>query len=110
MKGDFDHASESFKRRNPNLFPAGICAAVQQPTPAPSLDRGHEGQQSGPQGVAVCITVYRPRLIDDDNFIGGCKYLRDAIAQSLGLDDAKIEWEYHQVKSQIKGTSVIVEI
>lgn len=48
----------------------------------------------------VCFYGMRRRILDDDNFRGGLKHLRDAIAQTLNRDDreAEIEWRYQQVK------------
>lgn len=61
----------------------------------------------------VAITDFRLRTLDKDNFIGGCKFLRDEIANHLGLDDAEknIEWHYHQVrvaKKKFEGTLIQV--
>lgn len=50
--------------------------------------------------------------MDSDNLAGGLKYLRDAIAESLGLDDADrfIVWEYHQVETRgAEGVAVKIE-
>jgi hypothetical protein len=79
------------------------------------LDRPQPAQQDGAAEVGgsprVTIVVFRRRLVDDDNLIGGCKYLRDAVAASLRVDDGKIEWEYHQVKTAGRtGTAVKIEI
>lgn len=40
--------------------------------------------------------------MDDDNLAGGCKPLRDAIAESLGVDDGdpRVEWEVEQVQTR----------
>ena len=44
------------------------------------------------------------RLLDDDNFIGGCKHIRDGIADALGIDDGsnKLRFIYLQTKGQRK--------
>ncbi len=59
----------------------------------------------------VRITRYGKRIYDDDNFIGGCKELRDAIATALGGrgDSQKdgFEWEYRQKKGEPK---TIIEV
>ena len=63
-------------------------------------------------GRSLCITIERhsPRLLDDDNFIGGCKQLRDAIAEVLGRKgDSEadgLKFEYLQVRSKIKKTVI----
>ena len=112
----FNHASESFKRLNPHLYGVGgVRAAEPEPTHAQTLDGAPAPQQDGPAQVArrprVTITVYRYRLLDDDNLIGGCKYLRDAVAASLRRSDDLIDWEYHQIKTKgTHGTAVKIEI
>lgn len=63
-------------------------------------------------GRNLCVTIERhsPRLLDDDNFIGGCKQLRDAIAEVLGRKgDSEadgLKFEYLQVKGTIKKTVI----
>lgn len=67
------------------------------------------GGSKGPvcRVVIVCLVG---RIKDGDGAIGGCKWLRDEIAKSLGLDDAEkfIEWEIHQVRSRERGMIVHV--
>ena len=65
----------------------------------------------------VTITSFRQRTLTDatDSFAAGNKYLRDAIARSLGIDDADkfIEWKYYQIKVGKKseeGTLVKIEL
>lgn len=40
--------------------------------------------------------------IDDDNLTAGLKPLRDAVAESLGVDDGdpRVEWETEQVQTR----------
>jgi hypothetical protein len=42
--------------------------------------------------------AFRRRALDDDNLTGGLKPLRDAVAQSLGLDDGdpSLKFTVHQ--------------
>ncbi len=52
-------------------------------------------------------------MLDDDNFAGGSKQLRDAIAELLGkkgdsLEDG-VEFCYRQVKSKMKKTVIRVQ-
>lgn len=61
----------------------------------------------------VTIERHGPRLLDDDNFAGGSKQLRDAIAELLGkkgdsLEDG-VEFCYRQVKSKMKKTVIRVQ-
>lgn len=93
--------SEATKRRNPNLFnPRGLEAGQPESTPAQALVRSHSKQKRGKTGVGVCVslTAIRRRLLDDDNNVGSFKPLRDAIAETLGIDDGsdRITWRYFQ--------------
>lgn len=65
-------------------------ALVRKPLAKPGRQRG--------MGVVITITSYRRKLLDDDNLVAGAKALRDAIATSLGVDDAdlRLKWEYRQ--------------
>lgn len=47
----------------------------------------------------IAIISFRRRRLDDDNFSGGAKALRDAVARWLEIDDgdSRLAWEYHQV-------------
>ena len=56
----------------------------------------------------------RRRLLDEDNLVGGAKWLRDAIAAHLGIDDSElgIRWHYSQAEVRTpeeEGTLVRVE-
>lgn len=69
---------------------------------------------SGPQGVALRITLiaFRKRLLDQHDTVAySFKPLTDAIAFTLGLDDAdkRLRWEYLQVVTRGR-TGVIVMI
>ena len=59
--------------------------------------------------LVVTITRVGPRKLDDDNLAGACKYVRDAIANCIGLDDGSdlYTWVYRQ---RIGPYSVEVEI
>ena len=64
--------------------------------------------------TVVSITGYRRRFLDDDNFRGGLKALRDQIADYIGLDDSEkfVRWKYYQVKVENKdeeGTAVRIK-
>ncbi len=97
---NFNHASQAFRRLNPHLFPVGGV-----PTPEPQR-RGQRLPAPAPRPqtrrqnrLVVSLVIFRQRPCDDDNLSGGCKWLRDAIAASLGLDDGdpRLRFEYHQV-------------
>ncbi len=117
--------SEEVRRLNPELF-GGVAAKSPDAKPQHDSKRSAQkanGDQEGSAGrVArrdmrpiVTITSFRARLIeDDDNLRGGCKYLRDAIAKTLGLDDKDtvIDWRYYQAKVDHRneeGTLVKIE-
>ena len=59
--------------------------------------------------VLVRITRFCPCKLDDDNLSGGCKQLRDAIAEALGFpgDSAEdgMRWEYRQEPGQARGNT-----
>ncbi len=82
---------------------------------APALDRGAQTITSRRRSVAirVSITSVRKRILDNDNLIAGSKWLRDQIAETLGLDDAEgsgLTFEYSQVLTRgTEGTIVRIE-
>lgn len=106
--------SEKLRRRiiadNPDVF-RPVEAKIAQP------DQRGEGQnpqlETGPRRLAyrVSLVVLSRRAMDaHDNLPFSPKPLADAIAESLGLDDAKIEWEYAQAKtSGAQGVVVKIE-
>lgn len=56
--------------------------------------------------LPATITICRvgPRTLDGDNLQGACKYVRDAIAAFLGVDDAdeRLTWVYEQQKGKYR--------
>ena len=95
------HVQERIRRDNPDVFrpPASV---VQKPTrtgEAPPADRAQKRAKSR---VVVSIIGLRRRALDDDNFNGGCKALRDCIAASLGIDDGdkRLTWQYGQLQTR----------
>src|SRR5579872_4565782 len=81
-----------------------VASGIQQPVGLPPLVGQSKRREKRKGRVAVVVTIIacREREIDDDNLISGCKWLRDAIACSLGLDDGdkRIRWEYGQTESR----------
>lgn len=108
---DFPHASPAFKLRNPHLFGLGavVAAEPKQDRRQPQGDTG--GKETRQGRVVVSLVALRRRLMDDDNFIGSCKWLRDAIAATLGIDDGdpRIRFEYAQCRTDGQ-TGVLVKI
>jgi len=90
---------------------AAVARAVRsQARRTSSVDRGAHKRK-----LRVTITSFRRRILDGDNYEGsvGAKSLRDAIANSLGRDDAELkgtQWCYNQVVTKgPKGTLVQIE-
>ena len=82
-----------------------------QQTPRLLAEKQDEGKNNRPPRLArlrVVLTSFRPRILDHDNLVAGAKFLRDAIAKSLGRDDAEsagIQWVYQQtITKGPKGT------
>ena len=61
----------------------------------------------------ITIERHGPRTLDGDNFVGGCKQLRDAIAELLGKKgDSEadgLDFRYVQVKSTVKKTVLKIQ-
>lgn len=101
--------SKDFWRRNPGLGVGGVRGAEPQCAGQGAVAGADGAKKSGARGVVVSLVCFRRRALDDDNLIGGCKALRDAIAGSLGIDDGdkRIRFEYsQQVTSGPVGTAV----
>lgn len=111
----FPNASESFKKRNPHLYGMDELQAGQpKPASSSSLDRGQPKQIKRAQGVEVRVTLiaHRKRMLDDDNSTASLKWTRDAIANSLGIDDGdkRIVFETHQIETKgCEGVMVKIE-
>jgi hypothetical protein len=106
--------SEATRKRNPHLFGLG-------PVPPSEPKRNRWGKSKAADadktrskvGVVVSLIGLRRIPLDDDNFCGACKYLRDAIAESIGLDDgdSRLRWQYQQCQtSGAEGLIVKIEI
>jgi hypothetical protein len=106
--------SEAFKRLNIHLYPGAVGAvevSQRKPDPLSSLDSRRPPCQSSPQSMVIGIVGVRHKLLDGDNFIGGCKPLRDSIAASIGIDDGSLSltWEYSQILTRgPEGTIVVI--
>lgn len=120
MKEIPQHVSESVRRLNPHLYTnGGVLGGLEtkkpKPNPSPSLARQPLKFKSGKEGVGVCITLcsHRRRLLDShDNLRSSTKPLVDAIAKTIGLDDAdpRIKWQYHQLETKGReGVVVTIE-
>lgn len=77
----------------------------------PRSDSARQGRRKG--RLVVSLIGLRKRTLDDDNFNGACKHLRDAIAGSLGIDDGdkRIYWQYQQLQTRGReGVLVHIEV
>lgn len=114
MKGTFDNASESFKARNPHLYPVAQLRAPERQRDAVSQPaRGDDHETAGPRSVVISLVSFRHRTLDSDNVVFGFKWLRDAISKTIGFDDGdpRITWEYAQVRTEgHQGTVVKIEL
>ena len=60
--------------------------------------RAMKGALIPPLPLLVTITRSGPVKLDDDNLQGACKYVRDQIAEEVGVDDGSplYTWKYEQ--------------
>lgn len=93
--------------------PAERADAQPERSKQPALDCKSALAQALPRSAAryhITIERHSPRTLDDDNFCGGCKQLRDTIAELLGkTGDSEADgltFEYLQVKSKLKKTVI----
>lgn len=113
LKRLFPHASAGCLAANSP--PVGAVEASQpEPDAASPLVRPGAQRKGRKKSMVVRITLFgiRARILDEDNFVGGCKPLRDAIAASFGVDDAdpRIEWRYAQSRvPKPEGVIVMIE-
>ena len=107
---NFPHAIESFKRLNPHLV-GGLSAPEPKRDGRQPIAPSNAAQKGGAGRVVVSLVGLRRRELDDDNFVGACKHLRDAIAASLGMDDGdpRLRWEYSQQETRgAEGVAVVI--
>lgn len=112
-----DNVSEAIKRLNPQIYGGpmgGMAPPKREPSQVATLEQKPQARQSRQRGVVVVVTIIacRHRILDEDNAIAGAKPLRDAIARTLGFDDAdpRIRWQYGQQRTDgEQGTIVLVE-
>lgn len=110
IKRLFPHASQSTLARNTGDL-ARLQGAERKSNPAQALDNGTQVFKTSPVRVVVRIIGVRHKLLDDDNFAGGAKALRDRIASQLEVDDGdpRLTWEYAQVRTTgTEGTIVTI--
>lgn len=69
---------------------------LNRPLPAPPL--------------IVTITRVGPRALDDDNLSAACKYVRDQIADEVGIDDGSPLFTWRYVQRRAREYNVEIEI
>ncbi len=82
------------------------------------LPSGHLLQKNNHQPITITLTRISPRKMDHDNFIYGCKWIKDAIAEVIfpnlpsgRADDSPIlTWDYVQVKGPPKQHQLSIQI
>ena len=86
-----------------------VARKLCSPQPQPAVCYEPLGQAQGEAPVSnrigICITGFRRRLLDPDNFAGGCKYLIDGLRYSQLLHDdtqEQVSLTFQQVKVQTK--------
>ena len=84
---------------------AGIHNPKPQPTARPTLDPPPERKETRPPRTALIITRYACRLLDADNYAGGCKPLIDQLRYAHLIEDddpETIEILFRQTKVKTK--------
>lgn len=74
--------------------------------------RSMTGKEIPPLPLIITITRVGKRVLDDDNLATSCKYVRDQIAEVVGVDDGSplYTWRYQQRTSSSEKYGVEVEI
>ena len=89
----------------PSTIPQPVGRRIASPADSPQTGRTRR--------LVVSLLGLRRRTLDDDNFVGACKHLRDAIAASIGIDDGdkRIKFQYQQLQTKgLEGVLVHIEI
>ena len=114
LRKQWPNASVSFLKRNSSPVVGAVVANRSERNAVPSLDRQvkERRQRKGRVVVRITLITFRHRELDGDSAVFALKPLRDAIANSLGLDDAdaRIEWNYgQQITKGEQGVIVRIE-
>ena len=95
-----NNASESVRRKNPHLFNVGkIPDPLSESIRLGQCQDPYQPQEAGKGKLVISLVSLRSRKLDRDNLVGSFKWLQDAIAWSLQVDDGddRIEWQYAQL-------------
>ncbi len=102
--------------RSPELRRAlgAVDPAKPQQDAGPALVKKSRKYPSRTYRLAIIVTLVRVggKHLDSDNCIAAFKPMRDAIANTLELDDgdSRIEWQYRQIGAGKAETGTIVKI
>lgn len=104
-------ADGSYAKDQPKV--ARLSHALAQQNPRPALVRDSQGKTKSTERITLRITRRSARLLDADNFAGGCKPLIDQIRYAgLIPDDSpdKVEITFIQEKVKKAEEETIVEL
>lgn len=103
----------SYSRRPNKPVAARLSHAVLKPVARPTLDRAEHREEKGQERITLRITRRAARLLDADNFAGGCKPLIDQVRYAgLIPDDSpdKVEITFTQQKVKKGQEGMLIEI
>ena len=103
----------SYSRRPNKPVAARLSHAVAKPAFRPTLDRAEHGKEKGQERLTLRITRRAARLLDADNFAGGCKPLIDQVRYAgLIPDDSpdKVDITFTQQKVKKGEEGILIEI
>jgi len=113
LREQIRQAYDQHVRQRPVMV-AGVSDAVAEPDHGLPLERVASAEGGGAGRVKVRLVRYATRLLDADNFAGGCKYLIDALRHAgfiVNDDPASIALSFDQVKVDTKadeGTEILI--
>lgn len=99
--------------RPPHLVVGRISHAITKPAVRPTLDSHRQREEKGQERIVLRITRRSPRLLDADNFAGGCKPVIDQVRYAgLIPDDSpeKVEIRFTQEKCKKGEEGTLIEI
>jgi hypothetical protein len=99
-----EHWRHRQKRAREHHAVVNMVATVPMRDAAMHLHRGTD--------LVVTITRVAPRMLDSDGAVISGKYVRDAIAKLLGINDndPRVEWRYAQRKGKVREYAVEIKV
>lgn len=108
----FPHISQDCIERTCPVV--GLPDTQRQPDQRSEKQVGKLEKGSESVGYRVTLISIRSKRVDaHDNLRTGAKPLVDAITRSLGFttdDTDKLEWNYHQIIGEPRGTMVLIQV